>query len=293
MTRMSFVHIIMPIIIGSIIGYFTNYLAIKMLFRPHKPIYIGKFKLPFTPGIIPKNQKRIARAVGDAVSDQLLTKEAVLESLENTADKYISEIAAKVCGGISITEMLPKETENDKIINSLSDTLSKGIFEKAKQIDFDSVIGQLGREAIGSILGSSPLLAMLFNEDMQNRVCGKLGNAARNYLDAHGEEMIRQFVSEYIKEAADKPVGELVPIAEDKERLQDFLEKLFRKAAEKYGTDILNKIDVKGIVVKRVEEMDVDELEKLVLSVMNQELQAVINLGAVIGALIGIINIFL
>ena len=57
---MSALHIILPILLGSIIGYFTNSLAIKMLFRPHKAIFIGKHQLPFTPGIIPKNQKRPA-----------------------------------------------------------------------------------------------------------------------------------------------------------------------------------------------------------------------------------------
>ena len=39
--------------------------------------------------------------------------------------------------------------------------------------------------------------------------------------------------------------------------------------------------------------MKMDEVEALVLSVMKQELQAVINLGALIGALIGIFNIFI
>ena len=67
---MDFLHIVMPIIIGGAIGYFTNFIAIKMMFHPRKAVFIGKHKLPFTPGIIPKNQKRIARAVGDAVSEQ-------------------------------------------------------------------------------------------------------------------------------------------------------------------------------------------------------------------------------
>lgn len=42
--------------LGAIIGGFTNHLAIKMLFRPHRPIYIGKFQVPFTPGLIPKRR---------------------------------------------------------------------------------------------------------------------------------------------------------------------------------------------------------------------------------------------
>ena len=58
---------------GGIIGYFTNDLAIKMLFRPYKPIYLGKRKLPFTPGLIPSNQERLAQKISDTIMGSLLT----------------------------------------------------------------------------------------------------------------------------------------------------------------------------------------------------------------------------
>lgn len=62
-----------PPLAGSIIGYFTNDIAIKMLFRPYKAIYIGKRKLPFTPGLIPSNQERLAQKVSDTIMGSLLT----------------------------------------------------------------------------------------------------------------------------------------------------------------------------------------------------------------------------
>lgn len=58
---------------GSIIGYFTNDLAIKMLFRPYKPIYLGKRQLPFTPGLIPSNQAKLAQKISDTIMGSLLT----------------------------------------------------------------------------------------------------------------------------------------------------------------------------------------------------------------------------
>lgn len=64
---------LVPPVAGSIIGYFTNDLAIKMLFKPYKPIYIGKRKLPFTPGLIPSNQERLAQKVSDTIMGSLLT----------------------------------------------------------------------------------------------------------------------------------------------------------------------------------------------------------------------------
>jgi len=65
--------LIIPPIAGAIIGYFTNDIAIKMLFRPYQAVYVGKFRLPFTPGLIPHNQERLAQRVSDTIMGSLLT----------------------------------------------------------------------------------------------------------------------------------------------------------------------------------------------------------------------------
>ncbi|MEM9770667.1 MAG: DUF445 family protein [Cyanobacteria bacterium P01_D01_bin.73] len=65
--------LLVPPIAGGVIGYFTNDLAIKMLFRPYKPIFLGDFRIPLTPGLIPRNQGRLARRVSDAIMGSLLT----------------------------------------------------------------------------------------------------------------------------------------------------------------------------------------------------------------------------
>lgn len=62
-----------PPILGGVIGYFTNDIAIKMLFRPYKAIYVAGRKLPFTPGLIPSNQERLAQRVSNAIMGSLLT----------------------------------------------------------------------------------------------------------------------------------------------------------------------------------------------------------------------------
>ncbi|YAR64111.1 DUF445 domain-containing protein [Bacillus cytotoxicus] len=67
--------------LGAIIGGYTNHLAIKMLFRPHRPIYIGKFRVPFTPGLIPKRRDELAVQLGKMVVDHLLTAEGIGKKL--------------------------------------------------------------------------------------------------------------------------------------------------------------------------------------------------------------------
>lgn len=65
--------LLLPPVAGGIIGYFTNDLAIQMLFRPYRALYLGKQRLPFTPGLIPRNQERLARRVADTIMSSLLT----------------------------------------------------------------------------------------------------------------------------------------------------------------------------------------------------------------------------
>ena len=71
---MEILKYIIPPVIGAVIGYFTNYIAVKMLFRPLHPVKIGGKTLPFTPGIIPKGKPRLAKALGKAVGTTLLTE---------------------------------------------------------------------------------------------------------------------------------------------------------------------------------------------------------------------------
>ena len=88
------VQLITAPLVGGLIGLVTNGIAVKMIFRPLKPVYIGRFRLPFTPGLIPKERSRIARAIGDtpvifltASADEY----SVITGLDMGADDYISK----------------------------------------------------------------------------------------------------------------------------------------------------------------------------------------------------------
>jgi uncharacterized membrane protein YheB (UPF0754 family) len=66
-----------PPLMGAAIGYFTNDIAIRMLFRPYQPKYIGSWRIPLTPGVIPRNQSRLAQRVADSITGSLLTPEEI------------------------------------------------------------------------------------------------------------------------------------------------------------------------------------------------------------------------
>ncbi|MFC7372882.1 DUF445 domain-containing protein [Fictibacillus iocasae] len=72
-----FITMSLMVIIGALIGGLTNLIAIKMLFRPFNTLYIGKFRVPFTPGLIPKRRHQLAVQLGETVTTHLLTAEGV------------------------------------------------------------------------------------------------------------------------------------------------------------------------------------------------------------------------
>lgn len=83
-------------VIGAIIGGFTNFIAIKMLFHPYHEIRLFGYKLPFTPGLIPKRRNELSEKVGEMVTKHLLTPEVFKEKLVNPSTKHVLEDTIKI-----------------------------------------------------------------------------------------------------------------------------------------------------------------------------------------------------
>ncbi|GGH98734.1 DUF445 domain-containing protein [Mammaliicoccus vitulinus] len=88
--------IISMMVIGAIIGGFTNFIAIKMLFHPYHEIRLFGYKLPFTPGLIPKRRNELSEKVGEMVTKHLLTPEVFKEKLVNPSTKHVLEDTIKI-----------------------------------------------------------------------------------------------------------------------------------------------------------------------------------------------------
>ena len=66
---------------GAVIGFITNVIAIRMLFRPLKAIRLFGIRLPFTPGLLPRQRHKLADSIGAMVERELLTPEIIRERL--------------------------------------------------------------------------------------------------------------------------------------------------------------------------------------------------------------------
>jgi len=75
---------VLPPLLGAIIGYVTNALAIRMLFRPLTEKRVLGIRVPLTPGIIPKRRHQLAESIAQMVSQKLLTEEVVVEKVRDS-----------------------------------------------------------------------------------------------------------------------------------------------------------------------------------------------------------------
>nr|WP_236587826.1 DUF445 family protein [Tumebacillus amylolyticus] len=80
--------ILLNVIVGAVIGLFTNWLAIVMLFRPWTEKKVFGKRIPFTPGLIPARQSELAEKLGQIVEEDFLTPEGVAKSLKRPALEF-------------------------------------------------------------------------------------------------------------------------------------------------------------------------------------------------------------
>ena len=77
----------------------------------------------------------------------------------------------------------------------------------------------------------------------------------------------------------------------EEEQLRRLITRAYEALIERFIDEFLERFHVAEIVEAKINAMDVKELERLVLSVMKHELNAIVNLGALIGFLLGLFNL--
>ena len=117
-------------VLGGIIGYITNDIAIRMLFRPHKAKYIMGVHIPFTPGIIPKEKGRIAEALGGVISENLMNKDVLERYL--LSDDMVGKVRFAVEEFIE-TQKYNQETVREFLCHYLSEEEMSAILQNVNE----------------------------------------------------------------------------------------------------------------------------------------------------------------
>ncbi len=320
-------YILAPLL-GGVIGYITNDIAIRMLFRPHTAKYLFGMHIPFTPGIIPKEKGRIAEAVGGVISENLMNNEVLEKYL--LSEEMIGKIRSAVEEFIAtqqnnsetvaqfLKHYLSKE-EIDSISQSVNQSITKQTYykladssvgEKVAHVAIDYVAKKLtidGAQELlagigGALGGIGGMAAGLFGSNIVAKFLSMLREPAEHFLANNintmlrnnGKEIVSNMVDGEVDNFLSKPVCRLLEGHEAQlAQAVDTIESIYRSVITEHLPKILDSIDISKIVRERINEMDVNETEKLIFQVMDKELKAIVWLGALLGLVMGSINIFL
>ena len=129
--------LLIMIFISATIGWKTNWVAIKMLFRPHKEINFGLFKIQ---GLIPKRRAEIGSGIANIIQNELISVKDVISNidreefskrLDSSIDKVLEKnLKAKVKEKFPVLQMF----FTDRMAKDVSNTIKDIIMENQEKI---------------------------------------------------------------------------------------------------------------------------------------------------------------
>ena len=296
---MDWLHLLAGPLVGAAIGYCTNYIAVKMLFRPRRAVKVGRWRLPLTPGIIPKRKPQLAHAIGQAVGERLFTAGDVKEAL--LSDEVKASVADSVLSGVagdsrSLAELLQQGVgpeSYDRCRETVLQKLCEKLEHEIQRMDLGAVIAERSAVAIKEKV-SGTMLAMFVHDRSIAAMAESIHSGVDQYLEENLHQTLLPKVQTELDAFAGKSAEELCQsLSADPELLCRVVEQAYDALVSSKADQVLGTIHVSEIVEQKINEMEVEEMERLVLSVIKQELRTIINLGALIGFVIGSINVFI
>ena len=126
---------LMMVAVGTLIGWFTNYLAIKLLFRPYKEMNFFFFKIQ---GLIPERRGEISENIADVVEKELISVDDIENKLKEVEfdDGMIEKVLDKLVEEKLKKSILEKNPLLKMIINdSMVDKIKKYFKNLQKTVD--------------------------------------------------------------------------------------------------------------------------------------------------------------
>jgi uncharacterized membrane protein YheB (UPF0754 family) len=160
---------LLTIAFGALAGGLTNSVAIWMLFHPYEPPSVGRWRLGWFQGAVPKNQERLAAAIGRTVGNRLLTADDLTRifaegefrrAFDERLAAFLDEILNRERD--ALREILPPtllaqvESLVDGLVDHgllhLHDYLASARFEDAVERQAVEIVAAVADEPVGSIL---------------------------------------------------------------------------------------------------------------------------------------------
>lgn len=211
-------HLASLVFMATLHGYLGAWLAVRMLFRPRKPVKLLGITV-FPQGMIPRHRERLAKAIGKAVGEELMSQETVLEELfekeflrnkiRGVVDSYTKDLIGREHP--SLIESLPENLRKPvmETVETLQEKVGEYVEKVVRSEDTSETIGSFVEDRIDEMM--SRTISETVPEDtfddilefLQSRVHGIVREPAL-------EKTIREFISGRV----DALVHEQAPLRE-------------------------------------------------------------------------------
>jgi len=248
--------LVISALVGAAIGYITNWIAIKMLFRPVAAKYILGVRVPFTPGVIPKEKGRLARSIGEAVSKHLLSPEFISGQLlspgaEEKVRLFIREKIGDI-EGKTVGEVLDEAGIDSRAREKWLKKVDNRLLMSAQDQRLQILLAELAAAVVMDLLDRRP--GDLAGTEEFASLKNSLEKGIVSFLSqAENREFIKQFLAERVERlcASTLTVRDYIP--------GPLLERILEYAGSQGARivnvvdDYLNSPETKELLVKRVE----------------------------------------
>lgn len=294
-------YILAPLL-GGIIGYITNDIAIKMLFRPRKAIYIGTLHIPFTPGLIPQQKKRIAKSVAHVVSNQLLNSDTLRGAV--LSEKALIALRARLHTGLTNLSN-DSRTVRDLLLLRFSQDEMKQADEKFRNEAVAFIMSKLIEAHIGSIVADSvfeDIQNMVPDKELPQKISDMIAKRAGGIIEKIIEEKIQKKGPDVVNAELVKLEGHLLDMrlcdlycSQEKRlpQIEDGIITIYQETLNVNLDKLLTAVNISAIIEKRIAAFDAAQLEHMIFGILKKELKAIVYLGAALGFLMGFINLLL
>lgn len=234
--------IVISVVLGALIGGLTNFLAIVMLFRPHRPWKIGGWNVPFTPGLIPKRREELARQLGHVVEEYLFTSEGMIRLIRNGEVPYrISRI---------LMERLKKWSASELTVAECIDAWSRYVplpstpSASVKGTDWHALLGRLLEQPLKSFQGQN--LEEILDEDCGSWVREQIPRFSQVLLarlserlnSLSGKRWLMHLIQDFVRTSlrGGRMWNTLASLVLDEERLAGWMQQRFMEWLAQPGT---------------------------------------------------------
>ena len=287
-------------LIGGLIGLVTNGIAIRMLFRPLNPVKIGNLVLPFTPGLIPKEKPRIAKAIGKVIGNELLDTETLQKALASDSlraafDKKVDSIIETMGHEEGTMAELLQSKGYLETIDRASEYIGVHASEYiAACVVEQNISARILEFALKEVFDNLNPMAVMMAEPAIRKAMPAIGMKIDETILQEGPAILKQYIDSEYHTWIDKPVKDVgIWLWQKKDSIKDKIWEMYLKLLEEKAGQFIRRLDVSAIVEEKINEYDSLYLEQLILEISRKELNSLVWIGGVLGLLIGIANVFL